>query len=222
MKKHMGKKAAAFLLAVLMLTAAGCSGGGETASTTGGDGLQASTDGTEKKTFRIAVSLHPLTKDEDFNNKEIYKLAEEATNVHIEWMPIAAADATDKVNIMLTSDLPDAFLGLISSDQIASNMDSFADLAKDDLLKNNAPHVVEDYESSLSNGLDIVTWPDGSIRSLMTGPQNSYENDAEGIMFMNKAWLDKVGKDVPTTIDEFYDVLKAFKEQDPNGNGQAD
>ena len=222
MKKHMGKKAAAFLLAVLMLTAAGCSGGGETASTTGGDGSQASTDGTEKKTFRIAVSLHPLTKDEDFNNKEIYKLAEEATNVHIEWMPIAAADATDKVNIMLTSDLPDAFLGLISSDQIASNMDSFADLAKDDLLKNNAPHVVEDYESSLSNGLDIVTWPDGSIRSLMTGPQNSYENDAEGIMFMNKAWLDKVGKDVPTTIDEFYDVLKAFKEQDPNGNGQAD
>ena len=131
MKKHMGKKAAAFLLAVLMLTAAGCSGGGETASTTGGDGSQASTDGTEKKTFRIAVSLHPLTKDEDFNNKEIYKLAEEATNVHIEWMPIAAADATDKVNIMLTSDLPDAFLGLISSDQIASNMDSFADLAKD-------------------------------------------------------------------------------------------
>src|SRR5699024_8932664 len=115
------------------------------------------------------------------------KLAEEATNVHIEWMPIAAADATDKNNIMLTSDLPDAFLGLISSDQIASNMDSFADLAKDDLLKNNAPHVVEDYESSLSNGLDIVTWPDGCIRSLMTGPQNSYENDAEGIMFMNKA-----------------------------------
>ena len=82
-------------------------------------------------------------------NKEIFKLAEEATNVHIEWMPIAAADATDKVNIMLTSDLPDAFLGLIGTDQIASSMDSFADLAKDDLLKTYAPHIVEDYELSL-------------------------------------------------------------------------
>ena len=160
----------------------------------GGD---SSEQGSEKVTFTIAVGLNPLSKDEDFNNKEIFKLAEEATNVHIEWMPIAAADATDKVNIMLTSDLPDAFLGLIGTDQIASNMDSFADLAKDDLLKTYAPHIVEDYESSLSNGLDIVTWPDGSIRSLMTGPQTSYENDAEGIMFMNKEWLDKVGMDVP-------------------------
>ena len=62
--------------------------------------------------------------------------------------------------------------------------------------------MVSDYEK-LSNGLDIVTWPDGSIRSLMTGRQTSYENDAEGIMFINKEWLDNVGMDVPTTIDEF-------------------
>ena len=27
---------------------------------------------------------------------------------------------------------------------------------------------------------------------------------------------------MPTTTDEFYQVLKAFKEQDPNGNGKAD
>ena len=222
MKKHMGKKALAFLMAVLMLAAAGCSQGGETSSVGGSTEGDSSEQGSEKVTFTIAVGLNPLSKDEDFNNKEIFKLAEEATNVHIEWMPIAAADATDKVNIMLTSDLPDAFLGLIGTDQIASNMDSFADLAKDDLLKTYAPHIVEDYESSLSNGLDIVTWPDGSIRSLMTGPQTSYENDAEGIMFMNKEWLDKVGMDVPTTTEEFYNVLKAFKEQDANGNGVAD
>ena len=32
-------------------------------------------------------------------------------------------------------------------------------------------------------------------------------------------WLRNVGKEVPTTVDELYDVLTAFKEQDANGNG---
>ena len=76
----------------------------------------APTDSKEKTTFKIAVLLHPLTKDEDFNNKEVFKQAEEATGVHIEWLPISAADAEDKVNIMLASDLPDAFFGLVGED----------------------------------------------------------------------------------------------------------
>ena len=189
----------------------------------GGDGGTASAEGNgqeEKTTFKIAVVLHPLTKDEDLNNKEIYKQAEEATGVHIEWIPIADSDAEDKVNIMLASDLPDAFLGLISESQIANNMDSFADLAEGDLLKNSAPHVYSDYET-IPGGLDLVTWPDGSIRSLMTGRQTSYENDDMGIMFMNKEWLDKAGKEIPKTTEEFMDVLRAFRDGDMNGNGDA-
>lgn len=39
---------------------------------------------------------------------------------------------------------------------------------------------------------------------------------------INKDWLDKVGLDIPTTIDEFYEVIKAFKEDDPDGNGVDD
>lgn len=39
---------------------------------------------------------------------------------------------------------------------------------------------------------------------------------------IRKDWLDNVGLDIPTTIDEFYNVLKAFKEQDPDQNGQDD
>lgn len=41
-------------------------------------------------------------------------------------------------------------------------------------------------------------------------------------MFINKQWLDKLGLPVPTTWDELETVLKAFKTQDPNGNGKAD
>ena len=41
-------------------------------------------------------------------------------------------------------------------------------------------------------------------------------------MFINKTWLDKLGLQTPTTWDELENVLKAFKSDDPNGNGKAD
>ncbi len=37
--------------------------------------------------------------------------------------------------------------------------------------------------------------------------------------WIKKSWLENVNKEVPTTIEELYDVLVAFKEQDANGNG---
>ena len=227
----MKKKLITLLLAAVLTAMTGCGGQnaasgdaaqapGDTAGAQTEAGEPAPTDSKEKTTFKIAVLLHPLTKDEDFNNKEVFKQAEEATGVHIEWLPISAADAEDKVNIMLASDLPDAFFGLVGEGQIANNMDSFANLAENDLLKTYAPHVAADYET-INGGFDLVTWPDGSIRSLMTGRQTSYENDGEGIMFINKAWLDKAGKEIPTTTEEFLDVLRAFRDGDMNGNGDT-
>lgn len=41
-------------------------------------------------------------------------------------------------------------------------------------------------------------------------------------LMMRQDWLDNVGMDAPTTIDEWYEVLTAFKEGDPNGNGEMD
>lgn len=41
-------------------------------------------------------------------------------------------------------------------------------------------------------------------------------------MFINKKWLDKLGLKVPTNWNELETVLKAFKTEDPNGNGKAD
>ena len=41
-------------------------------------------------------------------------------------------------------------------------------------------------------------------------------------LFINNKWLNALGLAIPETTDEFYEVLKAFKEGDPNGNGKAD
>ena len=40
--------------------------------------------------------------------------------------------------------------------------------------------------------------------------------------YLRGDWLENLGLEVPKTIDELYTVLKAFVEQDPDGNGVAD
>ncbi len=46
-------------------------------------------------------------------------------------------------------------------------------------------------------------------------------NTAAVNTFIRKDWLDKLNMPIPTTIDEFYNTLKAFKEQDPGGVGKS-
>ena len=54
---------------------------------------------------------------------------------------------------------------------------------------------------------------------LFTQPMNDQWNCMYSI---NQEWLKKLNLEIPDTVDELYNVLKAFKEQDPNGNGIAD
>ncbi|MBQ8093805.1 MAG: extracellular solute-binding protein [Clostridia bacterium] len=42
------------------------------------------------------------------------------------------------------------------------------------------------------------------------------------VVFVRKDWLDKLGLDVPVTLDEFTNVMRAFTTQDPDGNGIND
>ncbi len=67
---------------------------------------------------------------------------------------------------------------------------------------------------------ELATTIDGEIYGL---PAVTPHNPASTtIPMMNQQWLDELGLEAPTTFDELYDVLKAFKEEDPNGNGSAD
>lgn len=43
----------------------------------------------------------------------------------------------------------------------------------------------------------------------------------QGIIY-RKDWADNLGLSAPTTTDEFYEMLKQFTENDPNGTGEND
>ena len=45
---------------------------------------------------------------------------------------------------------------------------------------------------------------------------------ADNHLWINQEWLDNLGLKAPTNIDELYNVLVAFRDQDPNGNGVKD
>ena len=42
------------------------------------------------------------------------------------------------------------------------------------------------------------------------------------VTWIRQDWLDNLGLDTPTTVDELLEVMRAFTEDDPDGNGQAD
>ena len=63
----------------------------------------------------------------------------------------------------------------------------------------------------------FVTASDGSIYGLARVSVDL--TDRLSRTYINRKWLENLNLEVPSTIDELYDVLKAFKEQDANGNG---
>ncbi len=169
----------------------------------------------EPETFTIAVSKNSLSKN-TFAEKECVIQTENETNIKIEWVEIPSSSWTEKTNIMLASgDLPDAFLGSID---IANNLSSLTPL--NDAIEKYAPAIHELFEErqDVAKG---VTAPDGNIYSLPIGDE-TYNNKTSDNIWINKKWLDNLELNVPTTTEEFMEVLRAFKTQDPNGNGVAD
>lgn len=46
--------------------------------------------------------------------------------------------------------------------------------------------------------------------------------DYQPVLMFNQVWLDKAGKEAPTTLDDFVELLRYYKSNDMNGNGKQD
>lgn len=171
--------------------------------------------------FKIVVQRHALDKSDGYATKLGAIEAEKNTGLKIDYYELEASTVGEKVNIMLASgDLPDAFINTVNQSQLTQNMPLFVQL-DEYLTEENCPHVMDIFEQ-YPEVKDAITQTDGHIYSLPTSMYVSNEDDGSSIQFINKAWLDKLGLAMPTTTDEFYEVCKAIKAGDPNGNGQAD
>lgn len=230
MKKK--RLAALLLTAAIALTGCGGTGGGsgtegasESAQTesTQADGTQ---DG-EKVTLTIATQ--PKMQVLDWDTNYMTQIIEEKFNVEIEIMQLPADDAEmkQKLSLMVSSGekLPDVImtLGIGANDSYLFGK-SGALIPVNEYLENEtmSPCFHENIpEEDRAYMLECLTSADGNIYGLgeyipEAGNQNALR------AWINQTWLDELGLDMPETTEDFYNVLKAFKEQDPNGNGKAD
>lgn len=175
-------------------------------------------------TYTAMIVQHPLDTG-DANEKSLYLEREEKTGVDIEWTVVPSTSQAERVATTFASaDLPDMFVDILSSNDVLTYGMAGALLPISDYLEYmpNFSAILEAMPSVKA----AVTMPDGKIYAL---PQvNMYSVwPGDGVyqkssVFINKTWLDKLGLEVPTTTDDLLEVLRAFKENDPNGNGIAD
>lgn len=233
----MCKKKIMVLLMTLALTAASLAGCGNSGSTPSGgatsDGAtnEASGGSTEQKdetnetsetdtnsgsgSYEVAT-VRWSDWGEDYHTGFPDAAAKEA-GIEITWDTILNSDWGDRKAVLLASgDLPDAFMGSIcfGETDVLTNIGTF--IALDDYIDEYMPNFKSIMESDPTMKA-LATSADGHIYGLPS--KKPCRPTVANQMFINQTWLDNLGLSMPTTYEEFVDVLKAFKEQDANGNG---
>ena len=143
-----------------------------------------------------------------------WKVALERANIEIELTNVLSADLTEKRNLVLASgEYPDVFYksGLGTSVNKYGMQGVFIPL--EDLMREYAPNFCAMMDET--DGWDWITAADGHVYSF----PYQHERNPKTVMWINKKWMDNLGLKEPTSYEELYEVLKAFKEQDANGNG---
>ena len=172
-------------------------------------------------TLRVAVTDHASISSWDDN--EFIKWLEEVTNVNFEFELLPYESRAEKLGLLLNSgEYPDIFLSCGMTDAMVSRfgVDEGLFLPLNDLIDeygNFINKIFDTYEGSR----DLITQLDGNIYSLPT-VNECYHCTMPTKFWINQTWLDNLGLEMPTTLDELYNVLVAFRDQDPNGNGEAD
>ena len=145
-----------------------------------------------------------------------WQTALERANIDIELTNVLQAELGEKRNLLLNggSDYPDMFFKSSFSSADLENYGGQGILIPlEDLMREYAPNFCALMDET--DGWDYITASDGHVYSF---PMQA-EKNPQMPYWINKRWLDNLGLEEPTSYDELYEVLKAFKEQDANGNG---
>ncbi|MBO0991743.1 extracellular solute-binding protein [Bacillus sp. SD088] len=166
----------------------------------------------------------PADAAPDWNDILVYNKYEEMTNMDIKWEMISKDGLKEKTNLMLAGgDYPDAFhsVGLSTQDLITYGGQGVL-IPLNDLIDKYAPNLTKilDENPDIKQG---ITMPDGNIYSFPRIFDPEFTSVMAGWkLWINEDFLKALDMEEPETLDEFYEYLKAAKEQDPNGNGESD
>ena len=240
------KKQVLSLLMVLLLVLGsmmGCSGGnnssggGESSAATessalaeesqenatqGGSVENMNAEGLPIVNDKIELSIFQYCRDTDqidWDNLWFYEQLEEETNIHVTFDVATQSDWATKLNLMLVSgEYNDIVMNrdVVDDEEYGVVQGIFIPL--DDLIEEYMP-IYNERVTMDPSIVESLKASDGKMYSI--GYIVAQDIHSGNMDFINKTWLDNLGLEMPTTIDELTDVLRAFRDEDANGNGDA-
>ncbi|MDF2964083.1 MAG: hypothetical protein K0S39_5818 [Paenibacillus sp.] len=175
---------------------------------------QGNTPATEVKPFAITMMNLSVLSEPPKDNDPIITAVEKLTNtdLQIQWVPNGTYD--EKVNATIASgQLP---MVLLVSTPAPSHIKN--------AMRSGQFWEIGAYLKDYPN-LEKALNPQ-VLKSTMVGGKAYSINRARSLvgdgMIYRTDWLNKLGMKPPTTLDEMYEVIKAFATKDPDGNGKAD
>ena len=159
---------------------------------------------------------------ENMETNEFTKWYEEKTNVHVSWELTPQNAVAEKRKLSLVSgDFPDVYFAAeVTREEEMQNGPAGIFIPLNDLIDTYTKYI-KDAFIQMPMAKQMVVTTDSHIYSIpkMGG---SLHVTMPNKMWINTAWLKALNLQMPKTTEEFYNVLKAFKEKDPNGNGKKD
>lgn len=180
----------------------------------------------------ITIGVVDMDTIEDHNTCDLTLWIEEQTGIDLEFVlfPNHSEESLQQFTLMASGNekLPDIIWNLFgwSVDSVYELGDQGFLIDLKELIENYAPN----YKAALAKRSQA---DQDRVNSLAISPIDGgyyamahlkYPGEMQGqsTMMINQKWLDAVGMDIPTTIDELYAVMEAFATKDPNGNGKKD
>ncbi|MEK3722700.1 ABC transporter substrate-binding protein [Paenibacillus sp. FSL H8-0034] len=212
-----------FLITVSLINA--CSSPGGNASTAQPAAEKEAEKKPAKLTYFMEMSDATAAVVKNQSETLAYQEMEKITGIKMEFQhpPKGQGQSVQALNLMIASNnLTDIihtnWLSFNGGPEKAINDGVIIDLK--DLIEKHAPNLSKilkenpDVRKQISTDTGkIYAFPDLTLKK----EQLTYWG-----LGIRQDWLEKLGLQAPTTIDEWYTVMKAFKENDPNGNGKRD
>ena len=210
----------ALVMTMMLLAACGSSGGAGGAASAPVEIPEGGyTFPLAEKAEISGLTRFPANTESEPNNRTIYKRLEEKTNVHVNWKAIQADQWGDKIALEMANikTLPEFIspAGLGDADILKYAKQGVIIPLEEYITPELMPNLCKVFEQA-PEYKDMCTDENGHIWTLpwieQLGVGKTAIQTIGNMPFINTAWLDFLNLEMPTTVDEFEQVLIAFRD----------
>lgn len=201
--------------AMIMGSLAGCANGAAGNVNNGSNDTKVAAQEDQGK-VKLTALIQRGGSGRTVEEMEWLKQLEDRAGVEIEWQQITADWDQKKSAMFASGEIPDLLFGSTTDNDYVLYNGLFEDMSP--LIEANAPNISQMFADHPETK-ELASTEDGKIYGIST--YKALWPKVSSSMFINKTWLDNLGLEVPTTWDELKEVLIAFRDGDPNGNGDT-